>query len=243
MDDIKLALMTGVDIPIPEFQTTLHQPTIKEISMVGEKNFFVGAQCLCIDKIMLEQLGIDIEEIQTINNFELLMQIFTQEPDKKLTVINLLTLLFPNEKVMMTPKSIILRDQGSENHIIDESNFNNFQELIRKVLCLQLGVGDNFNPANKKAEEIAKKLARARQRVAAQKAAEDGENSLGQYLSVLTVGLGSMSLSECISLTMYQLYDLMERYGLYLAWDLDVKTRLAGGKPDSQPDNWMKPIH
>jgi hypothetical protein len=40
--DIRLALMTGVDIPIPELQTVLHQPTLKEISYVGEKEFLTG---------------------------------------------------------------------------------------------------------------------------------------------------------------------------------------------------------
>ena len=42
--DIRLALMTGVDIPIPELQATLHQPTIKEISYLGEKEFLIGIQ-------------------------------------------------------------------------------------------------------------------------------------------------------------------------------------------------------
>jgi hypothetical protein len=52
-----------------------------------------------------------------------------------------------------------------------------------------------------------------------------------------------MPLSEAMKLTMYQMYDLVERYTLYLNWDLDVRTRLAGGKPDTQPDDWMKNIH
>ena len=52
--DIQLALITGVDIPIPECQLILHQPTIKEISMIGEKAFFTGISCLCIDKKQLE---------------------------------------------------------------------------------------------------------------------------------------------------------------------------------------------
>ena len=37
----KLALMTGVDIPIIEMQLAIHQPTIKEISYLGEEEFFV----------------------------------------------------------------------------------------------------------------------------------------------------------------------------------------------------------
>jgi len=30
---------------------------------------------------------------------------------------------------------------------------------------------------------------------------------------------------------------------LYTNWDIDIRSRLAGAKPDSQPDNWMKNIH
>jgi hypothetical protein len=83
---------------------------------------------------------------------------------------------------------------------------------------------------------------KARQRIAAEKNAS-GNSILSQYLSTLTVGLSSMSLHDLLNLTIYQLYDLIERYMLYVNWDLDVRTRLAGGKPDSKPDNWMKPIH
>ena len=37
MFDYRLALATGVDIPIPELQTVIHQPTIKEISRDFER--------------------------------------------------------------------------------------------------------------------------------------------------------------------------------------------------------------
>ena len=82
---------------------------------------------------------------------------------------------------------------------------------------------------------------RGRQRVAAQKG-ESNSCVFTQYVSILTVGL-KIPPQDLINCTMYQLYDLMERYSLYNAWDLDVRVRLAGGKPDSQPDNWMKNIH
>lgn len=240
--DIKLALMTGVDIPIPECQLILHQPTIKEISMVGEKDFFIGAQSLCIDKKMFENTNVNTEELTKLNNFKILTQIFEQEKDKKLQVQNTLTLLFPKYKIMITPRSFLFND-GSGSFIIDEGNFDKLQDTLRAVLCLSLVGGDNFNPQGKKAQEIAAKLNRARQRVAAQKTAENGENSLGQYVSVVTVGIHSMSLQDTINLTMYQLYDLMERYGLYTSWNLDIRSRLAGGSSDSKPENWMKPLH
>ena len=92
------------------------------------------------------------------------------------------------------------------------------------------------------AKEIAEKLMRGRQRVAAQKG-ESNASIFSQYLSILTVGLSSMSLKELMDLTMFQLYDLVERYQLYISWDIDIKARLAGAKPDDHPDNWMKNIH
>ena len=99
-----------------------------------------------------------------------------------------------------------------------------------------------FNPANGKAKEIADKLMRGRQRVAEQKGELSG-SAFARYVSVLTIGLNAMSLSDTLNLTMYQIYDLVERYTLHLNWDLDIRTRLAGGKPDSKPDDWMKNIH
>jgi hypothetical protein len=70
MDDIRLALMTGIEIPIPECSLVLHQPSIKDIAYFGESNFFVGAQCLCINKSMYEgQIPPDT------GNFNLLMML------------------------------------------------------------------------------------------------------------------------------------------------------------------------
>jgi hypothetical protein len=45
-----LLLLSGNDIPFPEARVTIHQPTLKEISMVGEKDFFIALQFLCLHK-------------------------------------------------------------------------------------------------------------------------------------------------------------------------------------------------
>ena len=240
--DIRLALMTGVDIPIPELQATLHQPTIKEISYIGEKDFLIGIQCLSIQKSMVIQ---DESLLSTTSNFQIFMTIMNDKMtiDKKQNVLTVLNLLFPNYVIFFTPRAISMNcDKG--NVIIDEGNFEKFQQIIGQVFCLSKSDASSFNPSNKKAKEIADKLMKARQRIAAQKAAEQGEGSVfAQYVSTLTVGLGSMSLQDCINLTMYQMYDLVERYSLYINWDIDLKSRLAGAKPDKPVDNWMKQIH
>lgn len=241
MYDCKLALMTGVDIPIPELQMTLHQPTIKEISYLGEQDFFIAAQLLCINKNMYLE---DKNLLNDTSNFQIFMTMMNEKTmvEKKDSVLQVLTLLFPGRQVIATPNGLILKqDQSIIN--IDESNFEALQKVLEVVFCLKNSGQQNFNPVNKKAKEIADKLMKARQRVAAQQATTASGSMFGQYLSIITVGLGSMSLKDALELTMYQLYDLVERYSLYVNWDLDIRSRLAGAKGDKPVESWMKQIH
>ena len=240
MFDSRLALMTGVDIPIPELQVTIHQPTIKEISMVGEQDFFIGIQMLCIDK----KLYIENEELlSNTSNFELFMSMLNEQQiaDKKQAVEQVLTLLFPQTKIIFTPRSILL-NINKENIIIDEGNFEKLQELLIQQFCLQGSGQEQYNPKDKKAKEIAQKLMKARQKVAKLKANEASGSMFTQYLSILTIGT-SLTLKDVMELTMYQLYDLMERYSMYLNWDIDIRSRMAGAKGDKPIENWMKQIH
>lgn len=240
--DIRLALMCGTDIPVPECQLVIHQPRIKEIALIGEKDFFAGIQCLCISKQMFSQ---DESLLQNTSNFQIFMTVMQEKEaiDKKLAVQQLFTILFPQYKVMITPRSIVF-SQESGTIMIDEKNFEFLQNSLSQICCLRSGANNqqSYNPSDKKAREIAEKLMKGRQKIAAEKG-EDNISIFSQYLSILTVGLHSMSLQNLMDLTIYQMYDLIERYSLYMNWDIDVRSRLAGGKPDSQPDNWMKNIH
>ena len=240
--DTRLSLMCGTDYPVPECQLTIHQPRIKEIAYIGEQDFFNGIQCLCLNKTMFVK---DESLLEDTNNFQIFMTIMSEKEavDKKIAVQQVCTLLFPKHKVLFTPRSFILNGESGSIQI-DETNFEFLQEAITNICCLKTGPMDQqaFNPVNDKAREIAEKLMRGRQRVAEQKG-KSNVSIFSQYLSILTIGLNSMSLQDTMDLTMYQLYDLVERYMLYINWDMDIRCRLAGGKPDNQPDNWMKTIH
>ena len=242
MIDIRLALMCGSDIPVPEIQAVIHQPKIKEIALMGEADFFIAIQCLNVDKDLLRQ---DKILLQNTNNFQIFMTIMLEKEtrDKKLATQQLLQLLFPQHKVRFTPRSILLQGNDS-SQIIDENNFDIFQEILKQVFCVANNNNQQagFNPANEKAREIAEKLMRGRKRVAELNGSANA-SIFSQYLSILTVGLSSMSLQELMDLTMFQLYDLVERYQLYISWDIDIRSRLAGAKPDDRPENWMKNIH
>ena len=240
--DLRLALMCGTDIPVPECKISIHQPRIEEIAFIGEESFFSGAQLLCLNKSMFIQ---DKTLLDTTTNFQIFMMIMSEKTakQKKEDLKNICSLLFPSYTVLITPKSLLLTKPGEENIIIDESNFEIIQKAFRLIFCTADGPMDQqtFNPANEKAKQIADKIMAGRKKVAELK----GSNNVSvfsQYLSMLTIGI-HISMLDLMKLTMFQLYDLVERFMLWTNWDIDLRSRLAGGKPNEHPENWMKNIH
>lgn len=241
--DIRLALIAGVDIPIPECQIVMHQPSIKEIAMIGETTFFTGVQTLTLNSSMFVQ---DKDVLGDINNFQIFMTVMQEKEtiDKKEAVKQLLLITFPKYNVMISPRSLIFKVvDGTETFTIDENNFDSLQEVMRLVFCSKEGPMDQqaFNPANAKAKEIADKLMRGRQRVAELNGSASS-SIFSQYLSSLSIGI-HISILELENYTMFQLFDSLERYSLYTNWDIDIRSRLAGAKPEGKPENWMKNIH
>ena len=221
--DIRLALSTGIDIPVPECQIILHQPKIREISYMGEDEFFIGVQTLCISKNMVIE---DKTVLDQVSNFQVFMTVMNDKTtaDKKESVESIFQLMGLG-KIMVTPRSLVLTDKDG-THMVDEANFDALQNAVKSIVCANNGPME---------------LMRGRQRVAAQKGNLTA-SAFSRYLSILSIALKRLP-TELEELTMFQLYDLMERYVLYVNWDLDIRTRLAGGKPDSHPDDWMKNIH
>lgn len=247
----KLQLISGVDIPIPEFESSIHQPTILEISYIGELEYFQAIQLLCFDKntiIAANPKG--ASSLTKMNNFEIFMTLI-EGPDgvqMKNQILSVLTILFPQHTVQFLPRGLFFNNTTEKKSFtLDERNFDVLRDILNEISGLRNAAGGQngaFNPKGELAAKIAAKLMKGRQRAASQNGgSSSSEGVLARYVSILTVGLNSMSLKECLNLTVYQLYDLIERYGLWVSWDLDIRSRLAGGKPDSKPDDWMKNIH
>lgn len=239
------ALATGIDIPIPECQLILHQPTLEEISYLGRENFMSGLYALNISK---ESIHFEDEiDLSEVSNFQLFMMVMEDERtlDKKEAVKQVLNLIFPKYKVNFTPRSLTFYQQEIGMLMVDDANFDALQEVIGIVFCLNKGKEDeieyNVSENDKRAKEIAEKLKRGREKVAEIKSKNAGDFILN-YISVLSVGLG-VPMYNFKDYTLFMLCDQMERFGLYKSWDIDIKSRLAGGKPEGDPPDWMKNIH
>lgn len=238
--------MVGIDVPIPELQTSIHPPTIEEIAFMGEDDFFMAMQYLCVDKEMLIQ---DETLLASLTNFQVLMKVLEQSQDKqhkKSIIQSLLLLLFPNKTSVILPNSIILTEVDQQPIVIDDNNFSIFQSYVRQILCANnMFQGDNivYNPANEAAKRIADKIMAGRRKIAQLKSQGPKESVFTRYLSILIVGTNTITPESARKLTLFQLFDLVDRYSAYIEWDVDLRARLAGGKPDKTVESWMRDLH
>ena len=246
----QLTLLSGVDLPIPELKVNIHQPTLREIAYIGERSFYQAVTLLLLDKEDLAMKeGMTDEDkafLLSQSNFQILMSIINSEGAdlQKISIMTLLSLILPTHSIEIEERFILLSSSKGDISILDENSFDHLQYIARKVFGLEGSGSEEFNPVGDKAREIAEKIKRGRAKVAALK----GENSeqetsiLSRYISGLSIGTNSLDINKLLDLTLYQLFDQLERYGLYTAYDMSVKAKMAGAK-DVEDVDWLKNIH
>ena len=174
----KLLLLSGNDVPFIGGRGIIHQPKIKEIAFLGEDVFYLGSNFLCFSKDNLSEQ--DKINLTNQSDFDILMSIMNTKADAvKLSVGSaelVLSLIFPNYDLKIMPNLLLLNkveQDGSKNQIIiNNDNFDEFKSILKDIFCLQVASGGEYNPANKKAAEIAKKLQERRKKLSR----KDGDN-------------------------------------------------------------------
>lgn len=237
----ELLLLSGNDIPFRMGRCSVHQPQIKEIAYIGEENFQIGSRFLLFDK---DNLEMDKSGLEDKSNFEIFMSVMNsaESAKHKTDAIMVLTLMFPNAKVKIDKDKILLQLENFESSI-NELNFEEFQDIVRQMFCLNNISGDGqYNPADALAKGIAEKFKKRQQKLAEQKGEEPKINLFSRYVSILAVGL-QKDMNELMQYTVYQLTDEFTRFKLKQDFDIYVKAKMAGAKDMEEVKNWMEDIH
>lgn len=239
-----LLLLSGVDIPFQQAQISIHQPTIKEISFIGEEAFFIGCELLNFSKDILATE--DKTNLEDRTNFEVLMSIMKDKSltaqKGKVSALMVLTLIFPGYEIHIQKDCISLVKEN-DVHNINNQNFEDFKRIIVAMFCLKERSADQeYNPAGKKARELAEKMKKGRQKAAAAKGEAQKVSLLSRYISILSVG-ENKSFDTLLGYTIYQLFDEFNRFELKQRYDIYVQAKMAGAKDLEEVDNWMKDIH
>ena len=241
-----LLLMSKNDIPFPQAQVNIHQPTINEISFIGEESFHIGSQFL---NFSINNLSSE-DKVRLVNktDFEVFMSIMNSRENAKYKVYALmvLALLFPDYQIKVDTNDIkLIRSEDYFTSSINNLNYDTFKSIIVKMFCLDEAEGGdgNYNPANEYAAKIAEKLKKRQNKIAKEKGIDLSKISIfGRYVSILAVG-EHKDINELMNYTVYQLKDEFKRFQKKQEFDFYIKAKMAGAKDLEEVDNWMNDIH
>lgn len=239
----EILLLSGNNIPFFDAKINIHQPTINEISFIGEENFFMACQLLNFSKDVLSEE--DRTNLVDTDNFDILMSIVCDSDalKQKVSATMLLTLLFPAYAIDLRRDGIYLQSE-TDSSVIDRDNYKEFQEIFTYMFGLRESTKEEYKPANEAARKIAEKLKAGKGKVEQLKngGKEKKIAVLSRYVSILAIGL-HMDLNILLGHTVYQLYDEFKRFQLYQGFDINLKARMAGASDLEEVDNWMDDIH
>lgn len=239
----ELLLLSGNDIPFRMGRCAIHQPRLNEIAYIGEEAFHIGSRFLLFNKDNLDMQ--DKSGLENQSNFNIFMSVMNsaESAKHKTDAMLVLTLMFPNAEVKINKDKILLQLENFESSI-NEYNFDEFQDIVRQIFCLNSMGGDEgrYNPADALANKIAEKFKKRQQKLASMKGEEQKVNLFSRYTSILAVGL-QKDMNELMQYTVYQIMDEFERFRLKQDFDVYVQAKMAGAKDMEEVKNWMEDIH
>ncbi len=103
---------------------------------------------------------------------------------------------------------------------------------------------EEYRPANKLAEEIAKKFQKRREKVAKEKGSDNekaNEAIIATFVSNLSVALG-LDVGVIKKWTIYQLFTQMKRYNLFTQYDQQVRAAMIGGSEGIEWVDWTQQL-
>lgn len=238
-----LMLFSGIDIPFPQAQIAIHQPTIKEISLIGEESFYSGCGALNFSKNSLSSE--DRIALKDFTDFEILMSMINNRSfntqQTRIDILMILTLLFPDYQIKISQQEISLIKED-ESHLINSGNFEEFKKILIAMFCLKgKGSETEYNPSGDKAREIIEKLNKRKQKIAEQNG-DQKVSVLNRFASILAIGQ-KQDLNEILDYTVYQLFDQFDRFTLKEQFDIHLKAQLAGARDLGEIEDWKKDLH
>lgn len=243
----RLTLLSKDDIPFPEGKLIIVQPSIKDIGYIGEDNFYRGCSFLTISEENFSQQ--DKNDLGRMTNFEILMTTINmsktlESQQIKIQILMVLSLLFPNYKILCNEDKITFQDNEGNTGEINNKNFQNFQEILKEMFVFNGGEDDSYKPVGPMAERIAEKL-RERKKILSQikNGNTDKEiNILSCQASIIALGSG-LDLNSIMQYSVYQLNDQYERFLARENYNAYVQSKMAGAKDIPEVEYWMKDLY
>lgn len=254
----ELLLMTGGEILLRDPLVKIQQPTIKQIALKGENEFFRSMNIFYINPEPLiefinqlktlrkDEKEILLETITAYDNLLFMMQASTADGTDKYKIVELtqsaFDLLTPEYRFNFDPQKqemslISLKD--SHSIFVDRELFMKIKNVAEQIFLLDKFFGNSekeeLSPA---AQKIADKIAESERKIKEM----NGEKEEGSYFARILSIMGMHGDLDYLSnLTVYQLHNQFERFNLFTNYNQSVRASLAGATNVELVD-WYKKI-
>lgn len=255
-----LTLMSGADIILDKPAVRIHQPTIKEIALIGEGKFFQSMNIFYIDSTPFNSFVRELEDVSDEDKNDLilnataydyllfLMQITSMSESDNFTTATALAntffqcILKDYKFVFNSEESImfLLSENLSDSIVVDRDLFIRFRDISIQIFLLNKFFADvKTEPLSPAAQKIADKMAATEKKIKEMKSGGvEDDSQIARILSVLGV---TKELSYLNNLTIYQLFNQFERFNLFTNYDQSLKASFAGASNIELVD-WYKKI-
>lgn len=242
-----LIFLSAAEVPFKTAGATIHQPTLKEISMIGTKQFYTGCELLLFSKESLSKE--EQASLENYSDFDILISVLSNNEvlttEQRDSVMMVLDLLFPGYDYKFLSDSIFFASKNNTFRL-DSYTFVEFKEYLSYISCYSKTSEKvkQYNPKGELAKYVADKLKKAQEKRAREKGQNTTEdfNFLKRYASILAVGK-PQDINSIMNYTIYQLCDEYERYCLKEAYDYNIKARMAGVSDIEEPEDWRKDLN
>ena len=202
--------LSGQDIPIQECNIIIHQPTIKQIVLFKETSFINAVQLFGNIDENIQKIRENNPLMNEYSDFQLLMAMLNQSDDIKNNVNNFFELVFPHYTIEIRDTDISFYNGENRVGMINPFNYIVFCQTVNNLFGLSSE--KKYNPANKKAEELAEKFKKRAEILAKKKGKSNEAPSLfASYISILAIGM-NIDINILFNYTPFQLYDTFTRY-------------------------------
>ena len=251
MEVNRLLLLSKNDIPFPEGRLVIHQPTIKEIGYIGEKNFYQGCSFLALEKNTLPIQ--DKNNLCNQSNFEIIMSTIENAGKDlkccqfKVSIQMVLALIFPDYQISFAKNKIIFDAEDIQGEL-NNQNYGIFQSILKSMFRLDIQENEetNYNnPTGALSQRIIDKLNERHKILANLKGGSEESKDiciLSRYVSILAVG-EHKDMNSLLNYSVYQLHDEYERFILHTDQELYIRGKLAGAKDMQEVENWIKDLY
>jgi hypothetical protein len=248
-----LTLMAGAPIAVHEYSMIIRQPKVEEIALIGEKKFFTYLSYFKIkNKDFLASMVKDKspEEVQSIitnffgkNDFDIFVMLCLNDFLFKYGVEIILNLIIQDfNGIEKDEENIKIIYSSGHESIITNDQFLIIREIINTIFCLDGMDKKGKGAANAMAAEIQEKLDERKRKLEALGVGEsESQSIISNLISILTVGSNSINMDDILKMTVYQLFNVMKRFGLYQQYQSQMQAMLAGAS-DIELVDWLQEI-